>query len=261
MERATVRARASSALPSRCRASSAMPTGDELPCTGSFWSANVLVRGLGRGRPRAEVPVSRVDRSVGASVTSFAAGLFTTSLPFWLLGSGQLHGFGLPLPLSALMFVCPGVVATVLAAREAGRAGVLRLWRRPPRSAVVPPRRSEARSDCRRTLRTDLTAACWPQPSAPSRWLVRHVLVAVDRHLPIDVWLTCPRTTVRLIAPPRLGSGRAPSARGGVSAGLPCRSGPARELGDAAQGAHHGVVLCLGHAGTRGIGDFQRVQS
>ena len=74
--------------------------------------------------------MSRVDRSAGALVTSFAAGLFTTSLPFWLLGSGQLHGFGLPLPVSALMFVCPGVVATVLAAREAGRAGVLRLWRR-----------------------------------------------------------------------------------------------------------------------------------
>ena len=74
--------------------------------------------------------MSRVDRSAGALVTSFAAGLFTTSLPFWLLGSGQLHGFGLPLPVSALMFVCPGVVATVLAAREAGRAGALRLWRR-----------------------------------------------------------------------------------------------------------------------------------
>jgi membrane protease YdiL (CAAX protease family) len=76
------------------------------------------------------VPVSRVVRSARASVTSFAAGLLTASLPFWLLGSGQLHGFGLPLPVSALMFVCPGVVATVFAAREAGRAGVLRLWRR-----------------------------------------------------------------------------------------------------------------------------------
>ncbi len=61
----------------------------------------------------------------------FVAVLISSSLPFWLLlGSAQLDGFGLLLPASALLFVCPVIVATALAAVEGGRAGVATLWRR-----------------------------------------------------------------------------------------------------------------------------------
>jgi hypothetical protein len=61
----------------------------------------------------------------------FVAVLISSSLPFWLLlGSVQLDGFGLLLPASALMVVCPMIAATVLAAVEGGRAQVATLWRR-----------------------------------------------------------------------------------------------------------------------------------
>jgi hypothetical protein len=64
-------------------------------------------------------------------LAAFVAVLVSSSLPFWLLlGSVRLHGLGLLLPASALMFVCPVVVATVLAAIEGGRAEVATLWRR-----------------------------------------------------------------------------------------------------------------------------------
>jgi hypothetical protein len=61
----------------------------------------------------------------------FVAVLVSSSLPFWLLlGSVQLDGFGLLLPASALMVVCPMIAATVLTAVEGGRAQVATLWRR-----------------------------------------------------------------------------------------------------------------------------------
>ena len=69
----------------------------------------------------------------------FVAVLISSSLPFWLLlGSVRLDGFGLLLPASALMFVCPMIAATVLAAVEGGRAQVATLWRR---SVDVPAAR------------------------------------------------------------------------------------------------------------------------
>ena len=69
----------------------------------------------------------------------FVAVLISSSLPFWLLlGSVRLDGFGLLLPASALMVVCPMIAATVLAAVEGGRAQVATLWRR---SVDVPAAR------------------------------------------------------------------------------------------------------------------------
>ena len=69
----------------------------------------------------------------------FVAVLISSSLPFWLLlGSVRLNGFGLLLPASALMVVCPMIAATVLAAVEGGRAQVATLWRR---SVDVPAAR------------------------------------------------------------------------------------------------------------------------
>ena len=75
-------------------------------------------------------PLRRVW-SAEARLAAFVAMLVSSSLPFWLLlRSVRLHGLGLVLPASALMFVCPVVVATVLAAIEGGRAEVATLWRR-----------------------------------------------------------------------------------------------------------------------------------
>jgi hypothetical protein len=75
----------------------------------------------------------------GARSAVFVAVLISSSLPFWLLlGSVQLNGFGLLLPASALMVVCPMIAATVLAAVEGGRAQVATLWRR---SVDVPAAR------------------------------------------------------------------------------------------------------------------------
>ncbi|MGR6964038.1 CPBP family glutamic-type intramembrane protease [Geodermatophilus sp. URMC 61] len=62
---------------------------------------------------------------------AFVAVLVLSSLPFWLLlGSVRPAGLGLLLPASALMFVCPAIVATALAAIEGGRTGAATLWRR-----------------------------------------------------------------------------------------------------------------------------------
>ena len=66
-----------------------------------------------------------------AALAAFVAMLVLWSLPFWLLlGSVPLGGLGLLLPASALMFVCPAIVATALAAIEGRRTGVTTLWRR-----------------------------------------------------------------------------------------------------------------------------------
>ena len=73
----------------------------------------------------------RMAWPAGASLAAFVAVLILSSLPLWLLlGSVRLGGLGLLLPASALMFVCPAIVATVLAALEGGRAGATALWRR-----------------------------------------------------------------------------------------------------------------------------------
>lgn len=54
------------------------------------------------------------------------------SLPFWALGGlVPVLGVGaLDLPVSALMFLCPGLAVTLLAARTGGRARVRRVLRR-----------------------------------------------------------------------------------------------------------------------------------
>ena len=73
----------------------------------------------------------RMAWPAGASLAAFVAVLILSSLPLWLLlGSVRLGGLGLLLPASALMFACPAIVATVLAALEGGRAGATALWRR-----------------------------------------------------------------------------------------------------------------------------------
>ncbi len=90
----------------------------------------------GRGRPG--VPDAG-GWSPGGSLAAFVGALLLSSLPFWLLlGSTRLDGLGLLLPASALVFVCPAVVATVLAAIEGGRAGVATLWRRSVGVAATP---------------------------------------------------------------------------------------------------------------------------
>src|SRR3712207_3840 len=83
----------------------------------------------GRERPSPS-PLRRVW-SAEARLAAFVAVLVSSSLPFWLLlRSVRLHGLGLLLPASALVFVCPVAVATVLAAIEGERAEVATLWRR-----------------------------------------------------------------------------------------------------------------------------------
>jgi len=77
---------------------------------------------------------------VPAAPTPFRFFLLTFALaaPFWVLGFLVASPDRVPMdmPVSALMFVCPGLAATLLTWRSGGRAAVRALWAR----LLVPPR-------------------------------------------------------------------------------------------------------------------------
>ncbi|GAA2433432.1 hypothetical protein GCM10010433_37600 [Streptomyces pulveraceus] len=73
------------------------------------------------------------DRGPGRrSLPAFFALVTAVSVPFWLLGAwiDTTGEAPIGLPVSALMFVCPAVAASVLVHRREGRAGVVRLLAR-----------------------------------------------------------------------------------------------------------------------------------
>lgn len=55
---------------------------------------------------------------------------FVITIPFWLLGAFTKALLLPGLPIAALSFVCPGLAATILIYREAGRSGVRALLKR-----------------------------------------------------------------------------------------------------------------------------------
>jgi len=64
------------------------------------------------------------DRRRSLSLIAFFLLTFTLAVPFWVLGAMSGYQLMPGLPVSALMFVCPGLAALVLVAREHGSAGV-----------------------------------------------------------------------------------------------------------------------------------------
>ena len=103
---------------------------------GRVVSGGVGVRGSGSrgaGAVRGEA-ASRADGagSAGARPWLFIGLVFALSVPFVALGFAADAIPGLPngLPMSALMFVCPGIAATILVRREAGPGAVKALWRK-----------------------------------------------------------------------------------------------------------------------------------
>lgn len=68
------------------------------------------------------------------SPLAFFVLIFVLSIPFWVLGPVVERSLPIALPItlpvSALMFVCPGIAASILVYRDCGSDGVRRLWKR-----------------------------------------------------------------------------------------------------------------------------------
>jgi membrane protease YdiL (CAAX protease family) len=64
------------------------------------------------------------ERPPLGSVLTFFALTFALAVPFWALGTTTSLQLIPGLPIAALMFVCPGLAALILAGRDGGSAGV-----------------------------------------------------------------------------------------------------------------------------------------
>ncbi|MGH3669929.1 MAG: hypothetical protein ACRDSH_04755, partial [Pseudonocardiaceae bacterium] len=72
------------------------------------------------------------DVAAERSPLKFFVLVFGLSVPFWLIGAVVESPQGIPmnLPVSALMFVCPLIAASILVRREGEPGGIKRLLRR-----------------------------------------------------------------------------------------------------------------------------------
>ena len=66
----------------------------------------------------------------GRSPVRFSLLTFMLSVPFFLLGAATSLQLLAGIPVSALVFVCPGMAAAILAYEESKSAGVRELWKR-----------------------------------------------------------------------------------------------------------------------------------
>ncbi|MEE1773448.1 CPBP family intramembrane metalloprotease [Streptomyces sp. JV185] len=131
------------------------------------------------------------DRAAGGRPLSMFFVLVTVlSVPFWGLGAwfDSTGEAPIGLPVSALMFVCPVVAASVLVHCREGRAGVVRLLKRA--------------ADCSRAPRRDryLVAAGFMPVVAVTAWVIAGLSGAAVGRLPMPLATVPVLSVVFLIA-------------------------------------------------------------